>query len=50
MSMNTLKERYLSRRSRIPWRTISFQLEGSFQSFSSGDQWRAFGNPMYSSF
>src|SRR6266545_5211039 len=46
-SMNTLKERYLSRRSRIPSMMISFQFEGSFQSGSVGDHSRAFGKPMY---
>ncbi len=44
MSMNSLSERYLSRRSRKPLTTISFQLGGSCQSASEGFQVRGLPN------
>jgi hypothetical protein len=48
MSMNTLKDRNFSSRSRNPSKTISFQFSGSFQSSSSGFQARALGRPSVS--
>ncbi len=44
MSMNTLKERYFSRRSRNPSVMISFQFSGNCQSSSVGDQFRGWGS------
>ena len=43
MSMKSLNDRYFSSRSAIPFRRISFQSAGSFQSASMGLQSRGFG-------
>ena len=45
ISMKSRNERYFSSRSLKPFKTISFQLSGSFQSLSRGDHSLGLGRP-----